>query len=177
MTPPHLMPVVEVVASQWTSDAVLASTNALMLRVGQVPVRVKQEVPGFVLNRLQGAMLTEMFELISADVISASDADLIISQGLGLRWATLGPIEGVDLNAPTGVEGYLERYGHIFNDMAAEKGLPPPVNANLIQRLHQEMRAQLRVDQLDAKRGWRDETIATILLQMQGAKGHKPCSL
>ncbi|MFQ6686679.1 phosphoribosylglycinamide formyltransferase, partial [Bordetella pertussis] len=135
MTPPHLSPVVEMAASAWTDPQALAGAETFMRSLGQHPVRIRKEIPGFVLNRLQGALLMEMFRVIADDVISPADADALISQGLGLRWATLGPLEGVDLNAPGGIADYLQRYGHIFNDMAAGQGLPAPVDAELISAL------------------------------------------
>lgn len=168
MTPPHLMPIVEVVGAEWTSPEVIKTACTFMEQLGQKPVVLQQEVPGFVLNRLQGALLMEMFELIANGVIRPADADLIISQGLGLRWSVVGPLEGIDLNAPTGIQGYLERYGHIFNEMAQAKGLRPPVDTSLIQTLHHAMRASLELEQLDAKRAWRDQAVTAVQLQLRG---------
>ncbi|TGV08801.1 3-hydroxyacyl-CoA dehydrogenase [Alcaligenaceae bacterium 429] len=167
MTPPHLMPIVEVVGAEWTSPEVIKTACTFMQQLRQRPVVLEKEVSGFVLNRLQGALLMEMFELIADGVIRPADADLIISQGLGLRWSVVGPLEGIDLNAPTGIQGYLERYGHIFNEMAEAKGLRPPVDTPLIQTLHHAMRASLGLESLDAKRAWRDQAMAAVQLQLR----------
>lgn len=174
MTPPHLSPVVEMAASAWTDPQALAGAEAFMRSLGQHPVRIRKEIPGFVLNRLQGALLMEMFRVIADEVISPADADALISQGLGLRWATLGPLEGVDLNAPGGIADYLQRYGHIFNDMAAGQGLPAPVNAELIGALDRSMRAELPLERLEAKRGWRDRAIAGVRVALHDYTGEKP---
>lgn len=174
MTPPHLSPVVEMAASAWTDPQVLAGAEAFMRSLGQHPVRIRKEIPGFVLNRLQGALLMEMFRVIADDVISPADADALISQGLGLRWATLGPLEGVDLNAPGGIADYLQRYGHIFNDMAVGQGLPAPVDAELISALDGAMRAALPLERLEAKRGWRDRAIAGVRVALHDYTGEKP---
>lgn len=176
LTPPHLMPIVEMVRSTWTTDEVLKTAFDFMYEVGQEPVLIKKEVSGFVLNRLQGALLTEMFDLISKGVISPTDADLIISKGLGLRWSTLGPLEGIDLNAPNGIQEYLERYGHIFNDMAAEKDLPLPINEDLIKNVSHALRAEIPLGILSDKRDWRDQAISKILVQVQQSERGKPCS-
>lgn len=174
MTPPHLSPVVEMAASAWTDPQALAGAEAFMRSLGQHPVRIRKEIPGFVLNRLQGALLMEMFRVIADEVISPADADALISQGLGLRWATLGPLEGVDLNAPGGIADYLQRYGHIFNDMAAGQGLPAPVDAELISALDRSMRAALPLERLEAKRGWRDRAIAGVRVALHDYTGEKP---
>lgn len=174
MTPPHLSPVVEMAASAWTDPQALAGAETFMRSLGQHPVRIRKEIPGFVLNRLQGALLMEMFRVIADDVISPADADALISQGLGLRWATLGPLEGVDLNAPGGIADYLQRYGHIFNDMAAGQGLPAPVDAELISALDGAMRAALPLERLEAKRGWRDRAIAGVRVALHDYTGEKP---
>ncbi|CAM4086044.1 3-hydroxyacyl-CoA dehydrogenase [Kerstersia similis] len=174
MTPPHLMPVVEVAPAPWTSAVVTQQAFAFMQALGQVPVHIHKEISGFVLNRLQGALLAEMFQVIADGVISARDADLLLSQGLGLRWATVGPLEGVDLNAPGGIADYLQRYGHIFNGMAAEKGLPAPVDEALAARLDAEMRASLALDGLARKRSWRDLAVVQVRQAMQPLYGEKP---
>lgn len=174
MTPPHLMPVVEIAPSPWTETDSVSAVTDFMLALGQVPVRINQEISGFVLNRLQGALLTEMFNVISDGVISAKDADLLLSQGLGLRWATIGPLEGVDLNAPGGIADYLRRYGHIFNGMATEKGLPEPVNDALIAGLQAEMREQLALEELERKRTWRDRAVIRVRQAMQPLYEDKP---
>lgn len=174
MTPPHLSPVVEMSSAPWTEPDVAARAEAFMRELGQHPVRINKEIPGFVLNRLQGALLMEMFRMIAGGVISPADADALISQGLGLRWATLGPLEGVDLNAPGGIADYLRRYGHIFNGMAAEQGLPAPVDEELITVLDQALRQALPLAGLEARRQWRDRAIAGVRVALRDYTGEKP---
>ena len=70
VNPPHLVPVVELCGAPWTSAATLASATDVMTSVGQVPVRIRREIDGFVLNRLQGALLSEAMRLVADDVIS-----------------------------------------------------------------------------------------------------------
>jgi L-gulonate 3-dehydrogenase len=162
-TPPHMMPVVEIVPSPWTDAAVVERIFALMESLGQTPVLVNKEIAGFAMNRMQGALLIEMFRLIEAGVISADHADKLISDGFGLRWAFLGPLEGVDLNAPGGIADYLHRFGHMFDDMAMEVREPGPVlNPNLIARLDAEMRAKLPLEGIEAKRSWRNRRMAAL---------------
>jgi len=162
-TPPHMMPVTEIVPSPWTDRAVVERIFTLMESLGQTPVLVKKEVAGFAMNRMQGALLIEMFRLIEDGVISADHADKLISDGFGLRWAFLGPLEGVDLNAPGGIADYLHRFGHMFDNMAKEERVPGPVlNQKLIATLDAEMRAKLPLEDIEAKRSWRNQRMAAL---------------
>jgi 3-hydroxyacyl-CoA dehydrogenase len=124
VNPPHLVPVVELCGAPWTSDTTKARAQAVMRDVGQVPVLVRREIDGFVLNRLQAALLTEAFRLVRDGVVSAEDLDHTIADGLGLRWAFMGPFETIELNAPQGIADYCERYGPWFRRYVAD--LPPP---------------------------------------------------
>jgi 3-hydroxyacyl-CoA dehydrogenase len=77
--------------------------------VGQTPVELSREIEGFILNRLQGVLLMEAWRLVEAGLASVEDVDRTVSQGLGLRWAFMGPFETIDLNAPGGVADYATR--------------------------------------------------------------------
>src|SRR5204863_9812245 len=85
--------------------------------VGQVPILVKKEIQGFILNRLQAALLMEAWRLVKQDYCSVDDLDKTIKDGLGLRWSFMGPFETIDLNAPGGVTDYAARYGDALYDM------------------------------------------------------------
>jgi hypothetical protein len=71
-----------------------------MIDVGQVPIVVRREVDGFILNRLQGALLSEAMRLVGEGYVSTEDLDKTVRDGLGLRWSFMGPFETIDLNAP-----------------------------------------------------------------------------
>ncbi|SFT49584.1 3-hydroxyacyl-CoA dehydrogenase [Paraburkholderia aspalathi] len=162
-TPPHTLPATEVVPAPWTDRAVVERTLGLLKDVGQSPVLVKNEHPGFAMNRLQGALLIEMFRLIEAGVITASDADTLVTDGFALRWAVLGPIEAIDLNADGGIEEYLGRYGDIYDRMAQEKHETGRLMApSLVDGLVKQLREQLPLEQIDIKRSWRDQRIAML---------------
>ncbi|MDQ6628187.1 MAG: 3-hydroxyacyl-CoA dehydrogenase family protein, partial [Pseudomonadota bacterium] len=123
VNPPHLVPVVELCGAPWTSNATRERAREVMLSVGQAPIDVRREIDGFVLNRLQAALLTEAFRLVQDGVVSPDDLDRTIADGLGLRWAFMGPFETIELNAPAGVADYCERYVSWFRRYAAD--LPP----------------------------------------------------
>ncbi|MCC6930509.1 MAG: 3-hydroxyacyl-CoA dehydrogenase [Gemmatimonadaceae bacterium] len=162
-TPPHLIPVVEMVPAPFTDEGVVAQAFATMRAVGQVPVRVNGERPGFVMNRLQGALLTEMFGVVRDGLMTPADVDALIRDGFGLRWAWLGPLQGVDLNAPGGIADYLSRYGFMFDQMARERGATEPVvTPPIVATLDRAMREQLPLDRLPQRLAWRDERMAAL---------------
>lgn len=84
---------------------------ALYRAAGQVPVRMTREIDGFVLNRLQAVLLAEALRLVAEGVVDAEGLDDTIRHGLGRRWAFMGPLETIHLNAPGGAGDYLARYG------------------------------------------------------------------
>jgi 3-hydroxyacyl-CoA dehydrogenase len=103
VNPPHLAPVVELVPAPWTDAEIVPWLRRNLEAIGKVPVEVRREIDGFILNRLQGALLNEAWALFEEGYASTADIDATISQGLGLRWAFMGPFETIDLNAPGGV--------------------------------------------------------------------------
>ncbi|MBC7735645.1 MAG: 3-hydroxyacyl-CoA dehydrogenase [Candidatus Saccharibacteria bacterium] len=162
VNPPHLVPVVEIVPSPWTDPAVVDLASDLMGHVGQVPVRLTREIDGFVLNRLQGALLNEAWALYQDGIASLADIDATISQGLGLRWSFMGPFETIDLNAPGGIEDYAVRLRELYAGMARNPP-PGPWSDDLIARVTAERRAALPKDRLAERRAWRDGILGRLL--------------
>ncbi|MCW6511497.1 3-hydroxyacyl-CoA dehydrogenase [Lichenifustis flavocetrariae] len=162
-TPPHLLPVTEICPAPFTDQAVTDAAFVFMERCGQVPVLIRFEQSSFVLNRLQAALVVEMLRCLNSGIISPGDIDKIISQGFGLRWAFLGPFEGVDLNAAGGIREYLERFGFIFDDMARQNGhLGAVVTPEAIAMLDAYARAQLPLDSIGDRTAWRDRAITSL---------------
>jgi 3-hydroxybutyryl-CoA dehydrogenase len=95
--PPHLVPLVEVIQNEMTSETVVRATMDLLRRVGKVPVHVRRDIPGFVGNRLQHAMKREAIALVAAGVCDAETVDTVVKEGFGARTAVLGPMEQSDL--------------------------------------------------------------------------------
>src|SRR5436190_1272871 len=124
INPPHLVPLVELSPAPWTSPDVVARTQALLEAVGQVPIVVRTEIQGFILNRLQGALLAEAFRLYADGYASTEDIDKTVHDGLGLRWSFMGPFETIDLNAPGGVADYCARYSAFYRRVAADPARP-----------------------------------------------------
>ena len=118
INPPYLIPAAEVVPAPWTDAGVVERTAALLRAAGHAPIVMKREIDGFVMNRLQGALLEEAFRLVADGYASIEDVDIGIRDGLALRWSFMGPFETIDLNAPGGVRDYAERYQrHLFRHL------------------------------------------------------------
>jgi carnitine 3-dehydrogenase len=110
--PPHLIPLVEVVPGEKTSDEAGEKAMAFYTAVGKRPIRLRQELPGHVANRLQAALWQEAYSLVERGVASVADIDTAISQGPGLRWAVLGPFVNQHLSGGSGgIAHVLEHLG------------------------------------------------------------------
>ncbi|CAN7443249.1 3-hydroxyacyl-CoA dehydrogenase [Rhizobium sp. LjRoot30] len=162
VNPPHLVPVVEIVPAPWTDAGAVGAVDALMTQVGQVPVLVRREIEGFILNRLQGALLNEAWALFEEGYASAADIDKTVSYGLGLRWSFMGPFETIDLNAPGGVKDYAERLGPLYHGIAQSRTAPRPWSPELIADVTAERRAALPAEDLAGRRDWRDAYLTRL---------------
>ena len=167
VNPPYLIPVVELCPAPWTDPAIVTRTRGLMERAGQVPATVNREVAGFVLNRLQIALVSEAMRLVADGVISAEDVDATVKHGLGLRWSFMGPLETIDLNAPGGLADYLGRYGGLYTEVQ-EETRPLALTAELIAGLHGARRAVLPMEAQAARQEWRDRRLMGLLAHKAG---------
>lgn len=163
VNPPHLVPLVELCGTPWTAPDVVARGRTLMERAGQVPITVKRELEGFILNRLQAALLNEAFRLIDQGYVSPEDLDKTVKDGLGLRWAFMGPMETIDLNAPAGVKDYLQRYAPFFRRLDAEMKEAPAWRDALGTALEADRRRTAPADRLAALQAWRDRRLMALL--------------
>ena len=117
INPPHLIPAVEIVPAPFTSTSITEAVKDIIISIDKEPLELNKEIPGFVVNRLQGALLNEAFKLVKDGISSAENIDKAISEGLGLRWSFMGPFQTIHLNAPEGIAGYVRRYEEMYKDM------------------------------------------------------------
>lgn len=162
VNPPHLIPLVEIVPAPWTRAEVVERTRELMAAIGQSPIVLKEEVRGFVLNRLQGALLNEALRLIEDGVCGASEIDAAVRDGLARRWVFMGPMETIDLNAPGGVRDYAARYAGLYQAMAEEERKPLNWNAPLVDRVAREVEANVAGATREARSSERDRRLARV---------------
>ncbi len=110
--PPHLIPLVEVVPGEKTDEETVERALAFYTAVGKKPIRLRQELPGHVANRLQAALWQEAYSLVERGVATVADIDTAISHGPGLRWAVIGPFLTQHLSGgPGGIAHNLEHLG------------------------------------------------------------------
>ena len=114
--PPHLIPLVELLANEQTADGVLEEAEAFYERVGKVTIRVRKEVPAHVANRLQAALWREAIHLVQDGVATVEDVDKALWAGPGLRWAAMGPHMLFHLGAGAGgMQEFCSRYADSFH--------------------------------------------------------------
>jgi len=161
--PPHLIPLVELLANQHTADGVLESAEAIYRNAGKVTIRVQREVPAHVANRLQAALWREAISLVQNGVASVEDVDKAVWAGPGLRWAAMGPHMLFHLGAgPGGLGEFCNRYGDSFHRWWQDLGevaLTEELAGDLFQGVRDEA-ANKDVDELSRQR---DEMIVAML--------------
>jgi L-gulonate 3-dehydrogenase len=162
VNPPYLIPLVELSPAPWTDPGTISRARTLLQQAGMVPALLKREVPGFILNRLQAALITEALYLVEAGVAEAEDIDATVKHGLGLRWSFMGPFETIDLNAPGGLKDYVERYGPSFRAMMGESATPS-WSGEAIERLDAAQRQNLPLERHAARQEWRDRRLMALL--------------
>jgi len=162
VNPPHVVPIVEISPAPWTSPEVVARTRALHDKVGQVAIIVKKEVEGFILNRLQAALLLESWRLVKDDYVSVEDLDKCLRDGLGLRWSFMGPFETIDLNAPGGVADYAARYGPVLYGMMKDVR-HEPWDDELVAKIERERRKLMPQAQHAEREAWRDSRLMALI--------------
>ena len=162
VNPPYLIPLVEICPAPWTADWAIAKAREIMEQAKQVPATINREVQGFVLNRLQGALLAEAFRLIDDGLISPEDLDATVKHGLGLRWSFMGPLETIDLNAPGGLADYCSRYGGLYADLQTQM-TPREWTQELVGKLHAAQREVLPLNMQGVRQEWRDRRLMALL--------------
>jgi 3-hydroxybutyryl-CoA dehydrogenase len=116
--PPHAIPLVEVVPSQHTSAPVVERTIALLRESRAEPVLVEKEIPGFIGNRLQYAILREALAIVRSGAASPEAVDTVMKASLGRRYATVGPLETADLG---GLDTFLTIASHLMPELAKDE--------------------------------------------------------
>jgi len=162
VNPPHLVPLVEVCPTPWTDRATTDRTHALMTEIGQTPIHVAQEVTGFVLNRLQWALLGEALHLVDAAICSPADIDKVLTDGLALRWAFAGPFEVGHLNDVAGFRGYFANLGSSIDQVRQDLCVRHPATPELIDRVHAALCARIPEGEIPNRQVWRDEEILAL---------------
>ncbi len=168
--PPHLIPLVEVVPGERTSEDAVERAIAFYTALGKRPIRLRQEVPGHVANRLQAALWQEAYSLVERGIATVADIDAAIASGPGLRWAVLGPFANKHLSGGEGGLAHdLEHLGpptqRWWRDLRSVT-LTPQLAAQLVEGVEEELAGLTRAE-LVARR----DAVLTALLAAKTRAG------
>lgn len=164
VNPPYLIPLVEVSPAPFTAPDVTQRTYDLMKAVGQKPIMMKKEAQGFILNRLQWALMAEAYRLVDDGYVGVEDLDMTLKDGLGLRWSFIGPFEVGDLNAPGGIADYSRRFGPMIYEMdSSEQSKARQWSDALLAKIEKERRQYMQVSDIGARSKWRDRRLMGLM--------------
>ncbi len=167
--PPYLLPVAEVVPAPFTDPYVISQVMENLKEVGMSPVLVHSEIEGFVFNRLQGAILREAYCLVRDKIVSASDIDRIVTQGLARRWTVIGPFATSALNVQGGIKAHVSRMADSYARMGALRGQDDPWTPELVQSVSEEIDSLFPVDQWSENVLQRDEALLELSKLIQSS--------
>ena len=162
VNPPHVIPVAEVLPGERTRPEVLTAALAFLESVGQSPVRMNRYLNGFLLNRLQAALIREAVFLYGTGAASAEAIDTVVREGLGPRWALLGPFGTGHTNADGGAGEYYRRYGDAYRQMWRELETDPEFSDRVIDGIHEETEEMYGAAATEALCAWRDRLVRRI---------------
>jgi L-gulonate 3-dehydrogenase len=162
INPPYLIPAAEVVPAPWTDAVVVERTAAFLRAAGHAPIVMRRELDGFVMNRLQGALLEEAFRLVADGYAGVEDVDVGIREGLALRWSFMGPFETIDLNAPGGVRDYAARYQPIYASIFPSTQRRVDWRGAVMETVETERRSRTPADKLVERQAWRDRRLMAL---------------
>jgi 3-hydroxyacyl-CoA dehydrogenase len=173
-TPPHLMPVVEILGTPETDPAVLQQACDHLAACGQIPVRMNRYVKGFLGNRIQAALIREALHLVESGVADAMAVDAVIRDALALRWATIGNFGANHANADSGIVQYFGRYADSYRTLMDDlDSTAPSFDPDMLEQIGRAVETREGVGnavELCRKR----DVMVTRLNQMKRAAEAKP---
>lgn len=166
--PPHLMPLVELVAGTRTSDAAMNRAREVYQALGRVVIEPAQEATGHIANRLGAALFREAVHMVASGICTPADIDTAIANGPGLRWALMGPFATYHLGGGAGgFDHYMDHLGPTQAARWAELGTPE-LDPETVDRLKQGVAAMLREESDAELRARRDTGLKALLKMKQG---------
>jgi len=150
--PPHMIPLVEVIKTEWTDDRVAETMRSLLADCGKTPVMVEKDVPGFIGNRLQHALWREAISLVENGICDAKAVDTVIKASFGRRLAVLGPLENADL---VGTDLTLDVQQNVLFDLESRQSPSP-----YLKRLVEEGRLGMKTG--EGFRNWTPEQASDV---------------
>ncbi len=161
VNPPHVVPAVEILGGTETDRKVVKRTIKFMMGLGQTPIVMYRFAPGFVMNRLQSALVREAVDLVKSGVCDVQSVDDAIREGLGLRWALLGPFGVANTNADHGAAEYFARFGESYHALWDDLKTDIRFDDDLLRRIGKQTDRMLPSTH-QTQRAWRDRMVGRI---------------
>ena len=163
VNPPAVLRIIELCPAPGTTSRTMTQAGDLFGAVGFHTAVLGHEIEGFILNRLQGAVLREAYRLVSEGVADPEDIDAVMRLGLGPRWALSGPFETVELNTPGGITAHADRMGPAYKRMGEERGETVEWTAPLIARVAASREAARGGAGIEDRARWRSQAVARLV--------------
>lgn len=162
--PPAVLRVIELVPGPGTAVATVERAQALFTGAGFQPVTLGHEIEGFVMNRLQGAVLREAYRLVDEGVVDVAGIEAVMRLSLGPRWALSGPFETAEFNTPGGIRAHAARMGPAYRAMGEARGERDcNWRPDLVARVEAERRAMVAAEDLPGRALWRARAVARLV--------------
>ncbi len=166
--PPHLIPLVELVPSERTSEETVSVARRFMKSLGKEPILVTKQLPGLAANRIQAAIFREVLNLLKDDVVGIEDLEKVFTAGLGLRLAVMGQFTTFSLAAGEGGLGtYFERYGpHSSSILSSMETWTKPPSSAKAKAVAGESDLRVLSKGYDEALRWRDDRLIKLIRDM-----------
>lgn len=174
VNPPAVLRMIELCPAPGTDLAAMTRAADLFAAAGFAPVRLGHEIEGFVLNRLQGAVLREAYRLVDEGVTDVAGIEAVMRLGLGPRWALSGPFETAELNTPGGIRAHAARMGPAYARIGQGRGETVNWHDALIDTVEAQRRAEIAADRLPARAAWRARAVARLIAARDSLMGDRP---
>ncbi len=170
--PPHLIPLVEVVPGKKTSTASVERARDFYAALGKQVIVLRKEIPGFVANRIQAAVIRESVALVKQGVVSVNDLDVAVQSSLGLRWACGGPLLSAHLGGGAGgIRAFFKQFAGGLQLLWLHMRLKPVLlTAKTQQTIAEGIEARYGSESIEALASHRDKRQMALLLALQAEK-------
>lgn len=170
VNPPSHIPLVELCPTPATSQQTLDSARDLLDEARMKPIVLRKEIDGFILNRLQYTLVAEAMHLIGEGYCTAQDIDTVMTDGLALRWASIGPFMTAHLNATNGFAGFVEQLGPMMKRMGQDARTDYDWTDEQVDAIHEWLCGAQPVEGIPEAQSWRDARIlAARRMQTEGS--------
>lgn len=163
INPPAILRLIEICPAPGTAPEAVRRAAELFSAAGFEPVILTREIEGFLLNRLQGAVLREAYRLVDEGVAAPDDIDRAMRLGLGPRWALSGPFETAELNTPGGIAAHAARMGPAYRRMGEARGETVDWTPALVDRVAAARETARGGVSIDQRAAWRTTAVARLV--------------